>query len=95
MCLNDRHAFEVLIKHSPNLLSKLSSCLLPSYRKPNVVRANMKFGNVLLPNRCGSCYKCALEYYLAYKSNVLSVEYSQEYLSKCKRILAQKNVDLS
>ncbi len=92
---NDRHAFEVLIKYSPNLLSKLSSCLLPPYRKPHVIKANLKFGNVLLAGRCGSCYKCALEYYLAHEANVLSVEYSSEYLNKCKRILAQKNVDLS
>jgi hypothetical protein len=92
---NDRHAFEVLIKRSPNLLSKLSSCLLPPYRKPNVIKANLKFGNVLLAGRCGSCYKCALEYYLAHESKVLSVKYNPEYLAKCKRILKQKNVDLS
>ncbi len=53
--------------------NKIHSCILPDYRRPNVVKANIKnFGQeYFLQGRCGSCRKCALEYLMLQKKGIL------------------------
>lgn len=58
------HAYYVIYRNNPALLDKISTCVTPDYRKPNIYRANLrKYGpGLILPDRCGTCHKCGEEY---------------------------------
>lgn len=61
---NDTDSILTILDSDPGLFMHLQSCMLPLRYKPTTRRANeRKFGAaLLLPGRCGSCYKCAAEY---------------------------------
>jgi len=85
-------SFEALYEDNPEWFLHLSSCLLPPYRKPNVQKANLrKFGDVLLPGRCGSCYKCCIEYVYLYEQNAPFLHRNASYYERCLNKWAHKN----
>ena len=46
-----------------DILDKIQGCVLPyRFRKTTKVKNEEKYGVELLPNRCGSCWKCCVEY---------------------------------
>ncbi len=63
ICTTD-HSYHIIYRHNPALLDTVSTCVTPDYRKPNIYRANVRrYGpGLILPDRCGTCYKCAEEY---------------------------------
>ena len=62
----------------------------PRYR-PNTHRANeRKFGFSFPENKCGSCYKCAMEFLIMERLGVVPT--NQPYIDKCKDLLAEKYV---
>lgn len=57
------HALAYLVNKHPELITEYQSCLLPDRYRPRVKAANERKHNItLMPNRCGSCWKCAQEY---------------------------------
>lgn len=60
---SDVHALAYLVNYHPELIPEYQSCLLPDRYRKRVREANeRKYHIELLPNRCGSCWKCAQEY---------------------------------
>ena len=60
---NDTDSFMVVAKHAPHLFPHIQSCMMPVRYRGRLREQNMqKHGVQLLPERCGSCYKCGLEY---------------------------------
>jgi hypothetical protein len=59
------HALAYLVNYHPELVTEYQSCMIPDrYRKRLRELHEKKFNITLLPNRCGSCWKCAQEYYI-------------------------------
>lgn len=58
------HSYHIIYRLRPELMDLVATCVTPDYRKPNIYRANVRrYGEgLILPNRCGTCYKCAEEY---------------------------------
>ncbi len=55
--------FITLCRYAPQAIVAANGCMLPPYRRPAIIKANRaKYGIDLLPGRCGSCYKCGLEF---------------------------------
>jgi hypothetical protein len=61
----------------------IHSCVIPDFRRPMIRKANIKnFGsNVLLSNRCGTCWKCSLEYLVLSVKGMLP--FNEAYAEKC------------
>ena len=76
-------SFYTVYKRDKRLISLLSTCITPDYRKPMIHRNNVKkFGSDCVPDDCcGSCYKCA-DYYLFRRAFGL-VRHNPEYVKKC------------
>lgn len=59
---NDTDSFLTVLKEAPQLIPMIHSCMGPLRYKANLRRTNeTKYNIELMPNRCGSCYKCSLE----------------------------------
>lgn len=73
------------------LLSNCCSCISP-YRYRNYWKAqNESKYNITLPkNRCGNCWKCAVEYIYYTDNNIW--EYNEEYYKHCLRVLYKNNI---
>lgn len=82
---NIQSSFTALEKH-PELLPEILSCIGP-YRYREYLHTNneKKYKLKLLPHRCGSCWKCAVEYIYYTDHNIL--EYSRDYYKHCIQIL--------
>lgn len=77
----DLDSFQILEEHF-GYVNKIQSCLMPDYRKPNLRKNNIKkFEIDLFENRCGSCWKCAMEYIYFYHKN--KVKKNTDYYNKC------------
>lgn len=85
---NVEDSFNTLLSQ-PSLLYKIKSCIGP-YRYREYLHANneKKYNIKLLPHRCGSCWKCAMEYIWFTDRDVL--EYNEAYYRHCLKVL-QKN----
>lgn len=72
------------------LLSLCQSCL-GAYRFREYNRKHIldKYGLELMPNRCGTCWKCAVEYIYMTDHDVL--QYNEEYYQHCIDILKKAN----
>jgi 7-cyano-7-deazaguanine synthase in queuosine biosynthesis len=67
---NETSSFVEIAQH-PGALELVSSCMMPVRYKGKLHKDNeLKYGVVLPPGRCGSCYKCADEYLHSMALNV-------------------------
>lgn len=84
---DETESFCIINKFNKNgLLNDCFSCMTPLRYKENIRKINInKYGISLLPNRCGSCYKCCQE---ALILNELGIEkYNSGFLHHCKDII--------
>ena len=79
-------SYEILYKENPMLIDDISSCMLRDMYLKNVRKANKrKFPKVQLGKySCGSCRKCALEYFMV--GNLKNEKFDSEYVKKCLKI---------
>lgn len=85
------HALSYLVNKHPELIPEYQSCLLPDRYRKRVKAANEKKHNIILmPNRCGSCWKCAQEYLILHMLHYHTL--TPEYLKNS--ILPQFRKDL-
>ncbi len=69
-----------------DLLALAQSCVMTQrFKGTHMKRVQEKFHIQLLPNRCGVCWKCALEYIYYTDHDVL--EYNEEYYKYCMESL--------
>ena len=69
-----------------DLIKKSISCISPyRFRKYWAERTQKKYKIKLLPNRCGCCHKCCLEYMVLTDAGILA--YNKEYYNHCFDIL--------
>ena len=82
MC-NTMQSFYTVYRYNPRIIPLLSTCITPDYRRPVIRKRNESLygGDVLHPNGCGSCYKCA-DYYL-FSQSFGMVRSSREYARRC------------
>lgn len=86
---NLNETLEILSKDK-KLLALCKSCLgAYRFRKHNHKINCNKYGIELLPERCGSCWKCALEYVYMTDHDVL--EYNEGYYKHCIDVLRKAN----
>lgn len=85
---NYRDTLDV-ISSNERLLSMVQGCVLP-YRFRNKTKEinEQKYNVKLLPNRCGSCWKCCVEYIFLADKGV--VEYNEQFYKHCLDILSDK-----
>ena len=85
--LDDGHAAYRIIEKEPNMLKYVISCMTPNrFRKLFRERTIRNYTVDLLPNRCGCCWKCALEY--IWFADVDVLEYNEKYYIHCLEVLA-------
>ena len=69
---------------SSPLLEMVYSCQGPNkYKRYWATKNLIRFGRDSLPNRCGSCWKCALEYIWYCDHNHPLFEYNERYYKHC------------
>lgn len=82
---NNEESLDV-IRRNPELLRYTVSCMSPyRFREHWKKRTENKYKIKLLPNRCGCCWKCAMEYIYFTDNGIL--EYNPEYYLHCIEIL--------
>lgn len=72
------------------LLADCISCMSPyRFRKHWKERTEKKYGVNLIPNRCGCCWKCCLEYMVLVDNGFIKHDYffNQDYYNHCFDIL--------
>ena len=76
-------SFYTVYKRNKGLVTLLSTCITPDYRKPMIHRSNVKkYGSdCVLDDCCGSCYKCA-DLYL-FRRAFGMVKHNQAYVQRC------------
>lgn len=73
-----------------DLLALCQSCLgAHRFREYNRKHVQEKYGIELMPNRCGVCWKCAVEYIYMTDHNVL--QYNEGYYKHCIDVLKKAN----
>ena len=74
------------LKSDKTLLGLTQSCVMTHrFKDYHSKRVQDKYNIKLLPNRCGTCWKCALEYIYYTDHGVL--DYNREYYKYCIQIL--------
>jgi hypothetical protein len=77
-----------MMESHPDLLAKTISCILPYRFQLTRKQTNeYKFGIKLPDNRCGSCWKCCMEY--IYYADHGVYEYHHDYYLHCLVVLAK------
>ena len=75
-----------LIEYNKPLLINSISCMSPyRFRKSWKKRTEDKYNVELMPNRCGCCAKCCLEYMVLADKHIL--DYNEVYYDYCMKIL--------
>lgn len=70
----------------PELLDNIQSCIIPYNYKVRLQRENSSKYDYKIPaNRCGSCWKCAVEYITFCDNNIF--EYDEKYYKHCLQVL--------
>ena len=78
---------QYLYKFHFTALNKVSSCICPTrFRKFRHGQNIAKYGVPLMDGRCGSCYKCSMEYILLVEAGL--VPKNKAYFQHCWDILA-------
>lgn len=87
----ESEALEILNNNS-ELVPLYQSCLMTVRDRESLRQKNQKkYGVKILPNRCGSCYKCCLEY--IYFCDKGKFEYNEGFYKHCLEVLKKKYVD--
>ena len=82
------NTMDIMAKHV-DLLNIIQGCILPyRYRKNIRSKNEQKYKVQLLPNRCGSCWKCCAEY--IHYADIGVVEYNKEFYKHCLDFLLDK-----
>lgn len=82
---NIQTSYKALLQ-KPELLEHIISCIGPyRYRQYWKNGVESKYGLRLLPNRCGRCWKCCLEY--IYYTDYDIFEFNEEYYKYCLEVL--------
>lgn len=78
-----------VVSDNPQILESVCGCILP-YRFRKVTRNNneKKYGISLIPNRCGSCWKCCTEYIFLADKGVLPL--NKKFYRHCLDFLVKK-----
>lgn len=78
-----------LLSENRDILDSVCGCILP-YRFRNMTHANneKKYNLKLLPNRCGSCWKCCTEYIFLVDKGVLPL--NEKFYRHCLDFLVKK-----
>lgn len=78
-----------IITNNPEIHSLVCGCILP-YRFRAMTRKNneIKYGITLLPNRCGSCWKCCTEYIFMVDKGI--TPYDKDFYEHCLDFLVKK-----
>ena len=75
-----------LLEHDKELLKLTQSCVMTHrFKNYHNQRVQQKYGITLLPNRCGTCWKCTLEYVYYADRDIL--EYNESYYAYCLKVL--------
>lgn len=62
---NDTDSMAKVLRYAPEVLPLIQSCMMPVRYKDRLANHNRKKYDVrLMPGRCGSCFKCAVEWLL-------------------------------
>lgn len=78
-----------IIGNDEKLLNMVQGCVLPHRFRAMTKRMNeKKYGIKLLENRCGSCWKCCMEYIYYAESNI--VKYDVDFYKHCLDVLVKK-----
>ena len=89
---NYQTSFNVLLKYKPELLPEFQSCLTTyRFREFFRKRTEHRFGIKMLPNRCGACWKCAVEYIWFADKGL--VEYNEEYYLYCLNTVLKRDAE--
>lgn len=81
-----------LVSKNKELLENVQGCILPKRFKNKIKSINeTKYNISLLPNRCGSCWKCCVEYMILCDLDV--VDYNQKFYEHCLLFLKTKMKD--
>lgn len=84
--LNYETAFKALQKE-PQYIPYTISCITPNRFRGEFRQRTMKNYNIdLMQNRCGCCWKCAVEYMWLADANIL--DYNESYYLHCIEVLA-------
>ena len=79
----------LLVAQNKNLLVSVQGCMAPQrFRRHWHDSNSQKYKIELLPNRCGSCWKCCVEYIYLTDNGLLN--YNQEFYFHCLRVLKEK-----
>lgn len=97
--LNTQRDTYEIIGRNKDLIRLCQSCISPyRFKEHWKKRTEKKYGIKLMPNRCGCCWKCAVEWLTLADNKMLSeAEYSEDYYIHCLEILGktmQKESDL-
>lgn len=78
-----------IISNKKEILERVCGCILP-YRFRGMIRDNneKKYGIKLLPNRCGSCWKCCTEY--IYLVDEGKLQQNKDFYDHCLNFLVRK-----
>lgn len=86
---NSNDTLETL-SHDKKLLSMCQSCIgAHRFREYNRKHTQEKYGIELMPNRCGVCWKCAVEYIYMVDHDVL--QYNEGYYKHCIDVIKKAN----
>lgn len=82
---NIQESFEILSEHT-ELISHIKSCIGPYRYREYLHRYNQeKYDIELYPHRCGSCWKCCVEYMWLTDHNITT--YNEAYYKHCLKRL--------
>lgn len=78
-----------IISDSRELLEKVCGCIMPyRFRKMTRERNEKKYIIELLPNRCGSCWKCCTEYIFLVDKGIVPL--NNKFYEHCLNFLVKK-----
>lgn len=85
------HSLEI-VTTDLNLFKLCGGCMTPPRFKNQLIQTNeAKYNIKLYPYRCGSCYKCAIEY--IFLANHKLVPFNKEFYKHCLDIFKRKYAD--
>lgn len=78
-----------IISKDSVIMEMVQGCVLPQrFRKSMKTNNEKRYGVNLLPNRCGSCWKCCAEY--IHYADIGVVEYNKDFYQHCLVFLSGK-----
>lgn len=78
-----------IVFNDMNLMNLIQSCILPDmYRKSQKRKNEEKYKVKLLENRCGSCWKCCVEWMMLVNGGY--IEYNRDFYIHCLQFLKKK-----